>query len=78
MDSQTIIGIIVMLLALTAEAIFNAVLTTRMPRGQRRGDFRYTDQAMNMQLCQLAQQLGQDFDASLLDDRLLVIPRSVR
>ena len=71
--AKTIIGIIVMLLALTGfEAIFNAA-SNNQNAAEVNGEeiSRYElDQAMNMQRRQLAQQLGQDFDASLLDDRL--------
>jgi len=62
-----------MLLALTGfEAIFNAA-SNNQNAAEVNGEeiSRYElDQAMNMQRRQLAQQLGQDFDASLLDDRL--------
>lgn len=72
--AKTIIGIIVMLLALTGfEAIFNAA-SNNQNAAEVNGEeiSRYDlDRAMNMQRRQLAQQLGQDFDASLLDDRLL-------
>ncbi|WP_312723746.1 SurA N-terminal domain-containing protein [Stutzerimonas kunmingensis] len=72
--AKTIIGIIVMLLALTGfEAIFNAA-SNNQNAAEVNGEeiSRYDlDQAMNMQRRQLAQQLGQDFNASLLDDRLL-------
>ncbi|WP_312169624.1 SurA N-terminal domain-containing protein [Stutzerimonas kunmingensis] len=72
--AKTIIGIIVMLLALTGfEAIFNAA-SNNQNAAEVNGEeiSRYDlDQAVNMQRRQLAQQLGQDFDASLLDDRLL-------
>lgn len=72
--AKTIIGIIVMLLALTGfEAIFNAA-SNNQNAAEVNGEeiSRYDlDQAVNMRRRQLAQQLGQDFDASLLDDRLL-------
>ncbi|MCW8158603.1 peptidylprolyl isomerase [Stutzerimonas stutzeri] len=72
--AKTIIGIIVVLLALTGfEAIFNATSNSQNAAEVNGEEIsRYDlDQAMNMQRRQLAQQLGQDFDASLIDDRLL-------
>jgi hypothetical protein len=72
--AKTIIGIIVVLLALTGfEAIFNASSNSQNAAEVNGEEIsRYDlDQAMNMQRRQLAQQLGQDFDASLIDDRLL-------
>ncbi len=72
--AKTIIGIIVVLLALTGfDAIFNAASNSQTAAKVNGEEIsRYDlDQAMNMQRRQLAQQLGQDFDASLLDDRLL-------
>jgi len=72
--AKTIIGIIVVLLALTGfDAIFNAASNSQNAAKVNGEEIsRYDlDQAMNMQRRQLAQQLGQDFDASLLDDRLL-------
>ncbi len=62
------------LLALTGfDAIFNAASNSQTAAKVNGEEIsRYDlDQAMNMQRRQLAQQLGQDFDASLLDDRLL-------
>ena len=72
--AKTIIGIIVVLLALTGfDAIFNAASNSQTAAKVNGEEIsRYDlDQAMNMQRRQLAQQLGQDFDASLLDDRSL-------
>ena len=72
--SKTIIGIIVMLLALTGfEAIFNTSGSGRNA-AEVNGEEISLDalnQAMNMQRRQLVQQLGGDFDPSLLDDRLV-------
>ena len=72
--AKTIIGVIVVLLALTGfDAIFNATSNSQNAAQVNDEDIsRYDlEQAMNMQRRQLAQQLGRDFDASLLDDRLL-------
>ena len=72
--AKTIIGVIVALLALTGfDAIFNAASNSQNAASVNGEEVsRYDlDQAMNMQRRQLAQQLGQDFDASLLDDKLL-------
>lgn len=72
--AKTIIGIIVMLLALTGfEAIFNTSGSSRNAAEVNGEEISQDDlnQAMNMQRRQLVQQLGGDFDASLLDDRLI-------
>ncbi len=72
--AKTIIGIIVMLLALTGfDAIFNAVSNSRdaaSVNGEEISQDELT-QAIDLQRRQLAQQLGRDFDPSLLNDRLL-------
>lgn len=72
--AKTIIGIIVMLLALTGfEAIFNTSSSSRNA-AEVNGEEISLDalnQAINMQRRQLVQQLGGDFDPSLLDDRLV-------
>ncbi|MBA1275068.1 SurA N-terminal domain-containing protein [Stutzerimonas azotifigens] len=72
--AKTIIGIIVMLLALTGfDAIFNAVSNSRdaaSVNGEEISQDELT-QAIDMQRRQLAQQLGRDFDPTLLNDRLL-------
>lgn len=72
--SKTIIGIIVVLLALTGfEAIFNSAGNSRNA-AEVNGEAISQDalnQAMNMQRRQLIQQLGGNFDPSLLDERLL-------
>ena len=72
--AKTIIGIIVMLLALTGfDAIFNAASNSRNAAEVNGEDISLNElnQAMNMQRRQLAQQLGGDFDPSLLDDKLV-------
>ncbi len=72
--AKTIIGIIVMLLALTGfEAIFNSAGNSRNAAEVNGEEISLDDlnQAMNMQRRQLVQQLGGEFDASLLDDRLV-------
>ena len=72
--AKTIIGIIVLLLALTGfEAIFNTAGNSRNAAEVNGEEIPLDDlnQAMNMQRRQLAQQLGGDFDASMLDDRLV-------
>ncbi|MCQ4303409.1 peptidylprolyl isomerase [Stutzerimonas frequens] len=72
--AKTIIGIIVVLLALTGfDAIFNAASNSQTAAEVNGEELsRYDlDQAMNMQRRQLAQQLGSDFDPSMLDERLL-------
>ncbi|MHB0764291.1 SurA N-terminal domain-containing protein [Stutzerimonas sp. NM35] len=72
--AKTIIGIIVMLLALTGfEAIFNTSGSSRNAAEVNGEEISLDNlnQAMNMQRRQLVQQLGGDFDPSLLDDRLV-------
>ncbi|WP_217474346.1 SurA N-terminal domain-containing protein [Stutzerimonas stutzeri] len=72
--AKTIIGIIVMLLALTGfDAIFNAASNSRNAAEVNGEDISLNElnQAMNMQRRQLAQQLGGNFDPSLLDDKLV-------
>jgi peptidyl-prolyl cis-trans isomerase D len=72
--AKTIIGIIIMLLALTGfDAIFNAASNSRNA-AEVNGEEISLDQlnqAMNMQRRQLAQQLGGNFDPSMLDDKLV-------
>ncbi|MDE3735125.1 SurA N-terminal domain-containing protein [Pseudomonas resinovorans] len=72
--AKTIIGVIIALLALTGfDAIFNAT-SNRQIAAEVNGDEITQDQlseAVNMQRRQLQQQLGKDFDASLLDEKLL-------
>ncbi|QEY63854.1 peptidylprolyl isomerase [Metapseudomonas lalkuanensis] len=72
--AKTIIGVIIALLALTGfDAIFNAT-SNRQNAAEVNGDEITLDQlseAVNMQRRQLQQQLGKDFDASLLDEKLL-------
>lgn len=72
--AKTIIGVIVVLLALTGfDAIFNSAGNDNSAaevNGEKISRYDI-DQAVNMQRRQLAQQLGGDFDASLLDDKLL-------
>ena len=72
--AKTIIGIIVVLLAFTGfEAIFNSAGNARNAAEVNGEEISLDElnQAMNMQRRQLMQQLGSDFDASLLDDKLL-------
>ncbi|MEO9334181.1 SurA N-terminal domain-containing protein [Ectopseudomonas guguanensis] len=72
--AKTIIGLIVMLMAFTG---FEAIVTGTSNRNNAadvNGDtitLNELNQAVEMQRRQLLQQLGRDFDASLLDDRLL-------
>ncbi|WP_341305254.1 SurA N-terminal domain-containing protein [Pseudomonas sp. TMP25] len=72
--AKTIIGIIVALLALTGvDAIFTSTSNSQNA-GQVNGvEITSVDlsQAVEMQRRQLLQQLGRDFDASLLDEKLL-------
>ena len=72
--AKTIIGIIVVLLALTGfEAIFNSSGSARNAAEVNGEEISLDDlnQAVNMQRRQLMQQLGSDFDASLFDDKLM-------
>ncbi|BBP82289.1 peptidylprolyl isomerase [Pseudomonas sp. Pc102] len=72
--AKTIIGVIIALLALTGfDAIFNAT-SNRQDAAKVNGEEITLDQlsqAADMQRRQLMQQLGKDFDASQLDDKLL-------
>ncbi|WP_044874571.1 SurA N-terminal domain-containing protein [Pseudomonas sp. LFM046] len=72
--AKTIIGVIIALLALTGfDAIFNAT-SNRQNAAEVNGEKITLDQlseAVNLQRRQLQQQLGKDFDASLLDEKLL-------
>lgn len=72
--AKTIIGVIIALLALTGfDAIFNATSNSQNA-AQVNGEEISLDQlseAVNLQRRQLQQQLGKDFDASLLDEKLL-------
>ena len=72
--AKAIIGLIVVLMAFTGfEAIFNSV-THNQTAAEVNGEeitIPEVNQAVEMQRRQLAQQLGPDFDASMLDDRLL-------
>ncbi|OHC29500.1 MAG: peptidylprolyl isomerase, partial [Pseudomonadales bacterium RIFCSPLOWO2_12_59_9] len=72
--AKAIIGIIVALLALTGvDAIFTSTSNSQNAaavNGKKIGTVELT-QAVEMQRRQLLQQLGQDFDASLLDEKLL-------
>ena len=72
--AKTIIGIIVVLLALTGfEAIFNSSGNARNAAEVNGEEISLDElnQAVNMQRRQLMQQLGSDFDASLFDYRLM-------
>ncbi|MBZ9781524.1 SurA N-terminal domain-containing protein [Pseudomonas sp. REP124] len=72
--AKTIIGVIVVLMALTGfDAIFQAT-THKNEAAQVNGDAisqNDLSQAVDMQRRQLMQQLGKDFDASLLDEKML-------
>ncbi|WP_095110449.1 SurA N-terminal domain-containing protein [Pseudomonas sp. Irchel 3E20] len=72
--AKTIIGIIVVLMAFTGiEAIFQAT-TNSQDAAKVNGDEisqNELSQAVDMQRRQLMQQLGKDFDASLLDEQML-------
>ncbi|AZE79316.1 SurA N-terminal domain-containing protein [Pseudomonas synxantha] len=73
--AKTIIGIIVALMAFTGiEAIFQASGNNKQDVAKVNGEeITQTElsQAVDMQRRQLMQQLGKDFDASLLDEKLL-------
>src|SRR5476649_2728729 len=72
--AKTIIGVIVALMALTGfDAIFRATSTSQDAAKVNGDEITQTDlsQAVDMQRRQLMQQLGKDFDASLLDEKLL-------
>ena len=72
--AKTIIGVIVALMALTGfDAIFQAT-TSRNDAAKVNGEEisqNELSQAVDMQRRQLMQQLGKDFDASLLDEKML-------
>ncbi|WP_434672389.1 SurA N-terminal domain-containing protein [Pseudomonas sp. R1-15] len=72
--AKTIIGIIVALMALTGfEAIFQATTNSNdaaKVNGEKISQNELS-QAVDMQRRQLMQQLGKDFDASLLDEKML-------
>ena len=73
--AKTIIGIIVALMAFTGiEAIFQASTNNKQDVAKVNGEEitqSELGQAVDMQRRQLMQQLGKDFDASLLDEKLL-------
>ena len=72
--AKTIIGVIVALMALTGfDAIFRATSTSQDAAKVNGDEITQTElsQAVDMQRRQLMQQLGKDFDASLLDEKML-------
>lgn len=72
--AKTIIGIIVALMALTGfEAIFQATTSSNEAAKVNGENISQNElsQAVDMQRRQLMQQLGKDFDASLLDEKML-------
>ncbi|PMY32505.1 peptidylprolyl isomerase [Pseudomonas sp. GW456-L14] len=72
--AKTIIGVIVALMALTGfDAIFQATSTSQDAAKVNGEEITQNElsQAVDMQRRQLMQQLGKDFDASLLDEKLL-------
>jgi len=72
--AKTIIGVIIALLALTGfDAIFNATSNRQNAADVNGEEISQNElgQAVDMQRRQLMQRLGKDFDASLLDDKLL-------
>ena len=72
--AKTIIGVIVALMALTGfDAIFQATKTSQDAAKVNGQEITQNElsQAVDMQRRQLMQQLGKDFDASLLDEKML-------
>jgi len=72
--AKTIIGVIVALMALTGfDAIFQATSTSKDAAKVNGEEITQNElsQAVDMQRRQLMQQLGKDFDASLLDEKML-------
>ncbi|KTC42013.1 peptidylprolyl isomerase [Pseudomonas sp. ABAC61] len=72
--AKTIIGVIVALMALTGfDAIFNATSHSQDAAKVNGEEITQNElsQAVDMQRRQLMQQLGKDFDASLLDEKML-------
>lgn len=72
--AKTIIGVIVVLLALTGfDAIINTVNNTQVAAEVNGEEITQNElsQAVDMQRRQLIQRLGKDFDVSRLDDKLL-------
>jgi peptidyl-prolyl cis-trans isomerase D len=72
--AKTIIGVIVALMALTGfDAIFQATTHTNEAAKVNGDEISQNElsQAVDMQRRQLMQQLGKDFDASLLDEKML-------
>lgn len=72
--AKTIIGVIVALMALTGfDAIFQATSTSQDAAKVNGEEITQVElsQAVDMQRRQLMQQLGKDFDASLLDEKML-------
>ncbi|MCH4878609.1 peptidylprolyl isomerase [Pseudomonas sp. TMW22090] len=72
--AKTIIGIIVVLMAFTGvEAIFQATSNSQDAAKVNGEEISQSElsQAVDMQRRQLMQQLGKDFDASLLDEKML-------
>ena len=72
--AKTIIGVIVALMALTGfDAIFKATSTSQDAAKVNGEEITQVElsQAVDMQRRQLMQQLGKDFDASMLDEKML-------